>query len=712
MPKIKIGISSAAALAVLALGLGSALLAQDVLDPTIIPKYEAALVIPPAMPAALKTFFLDYYEIAMRQFPQQILPSGFGPTTVWSYGPAGESGADNEGLHATAGGHYFYPAFTIEARNRKPVRVKWVNELKTGSGAYRPHLLPVDQTLHWANPPGGEMERDMRPTFTETPGPYTGPVPMITHLHGAVGVGDESDGYAEAWFLPAANNIPAGYATVGTWHAFFKAKAERRFGRPWGDGFTIFQYPNSQRAATLWYHDHTVGMTRANVYAGPAGFYLIRGGGEDRDLGFNPPSETLGVGVDPAQIITEVPVAIQDRSFKTDGSLFYPDSRAFFDGITGPYIPGSDLSPIWNPEFFGNTMVVNGQTWPYMNVEQRRYRFRLLNGCNSRVLILKFDHPDVRIWQIGTEGGFLPAPLDVAGFSVAGIDGAILLGLAERADLIVDFSGVPAGTSFELINLGPDEPFGGGIAGVDFPSADPNTTGQVLQFRVTAASGPDDSTPPQSMALPVIGRMNGGTVRPLALLEEMSMYPGFDGPREAVLGTMSGGVPTPKLWQDPITENPKVAETQVWEIYNFTADAHPIHVHEVHFQVVNRQALATDEAGETEVPATLVGSPQAPEPWEDGSFKDTVLAYPGQVTRIRARFALPGLFVWHCHIVEHEDNEMMRPFFIGGPIAKLFYELYIRRQGRTLFGGPGMGDARPELERSRPGVISRSLILR
>jgi FtsP/CotA-like multicopper oxidase with cupredoxin domain len=128
---------------------------------------------------------------------------------------------------------------------------------------------------------------------------------------------------------------------------------------------------------------------------------------------------------------------------------------------------------------------------------------------------------------------------------------------------------------------------------------------------------------------------------------------------------MSGGVPTPKLWQDPITENPKLGETQVWEIYNFTADAHPIHVHEVHFQVVNRQALATDEAGETEVPATLVGSPQAPEPWEDGSFKDTVLAYPGQVTRIRARFALPGLFVWHCHIVEHEDNEMMRPYRIG-----------------------------------------------
>ncbi len=676
--------------AVLALGLGAALAAQELLDSASIPKYQAGLVIPPAMPARAKLFFLDYYEIAVRQFKQQILPLGFAlPTTVWSYGPAWESAADNEGLHATAGGHYFYPAFTIEARSKKPVRIKWVNELKTGSGAYRPHLLPVDPTLHWANPPGGMMGRDMRPEFTDTPGSYTGPVPMITHLHGAVGVGDESDGYTEAWYLPAANNIPAGYATVGTWHQFFKVKAQLKFFQRWGDGYAVFQYPNDQRAATLWYHDHTLGMTRLNVYAGPAGFYLVRGGTQDLALGYNPPSETLGVGVDPSRIITEVPIAIQDRSFKTDGSLFYPDTRNFFDGIAGPYMPFSDISPIWNPEFFGNAMVVNGQTWPYMQVEQRRYRFRVLNGCNSRVLILKFNDPNVRVWQIGTEGGFLPVPLDVAGFNVGGVEGGILLGLAERADLIVDFTDVPAGTSFELLNFGPDDPFGGGIAGTDFESADPATTGKVMQFQVTMASSPDSTTPPQNLILPPISQVRGGTVKSLALLEMMSMYPGLDGPSEAVLGTMSGGVPTHKMWMDPITENPHLGETQIWEFYNFTADAHPIHVHEVHFQVVNRQGLATtpDEEGEpvVNVPAVPVGPLQSPEPWEAGSFKDTVLAYPGQVTRVRARFQHPGLFVWHCHIVEHEDNEMMRPFFIGGPLIKLPYHFYIKKLGRNLF---------------------------
>jgi len=671
--------------AVLALGFGAELAAQDPLDATLIPKYASALVVPPAMPAKAKLFFVDYYEIAVRQFQQHILPPGYGPTTVWSYGPAWEAAADNEGLHATAGGHYFYPAFTIEARSRKPVRVKWINELKTGSGAYRPHLLPVDQTLHWANPPGGEMGRDMRPTFGSTPESYTGPVPMITHLHGAVGIGDESDGYTEAWYLPAANNIPAGYARTGTWHQFFKIKAQIKFRQRWDDGSAVFQYPNDQRAATLWYHDHTLGMTRVNVYAGPAGFYLIRGGTQDLALGYNPPGETLGVGVDPSRIITEIPIAIQDRSFNPDGSLFYPDTRSFFDGIAGPYVPFSDISPIWNPEFFGNAMVVNGQTWPYLDVEQRRYRFRLLNGCNSRVLLLKFNDPNVRVWQIGTEGGFLPVPLDAAGFNVGGVEGGILLGLAERADLIVDFTNVPAGTSFELLNYGPDDPFGGGIAGVDFDSADPETTGKVMEFRVGPISSPDPTTPPQNLILPPIAQVKGGTAKPLALLEMMSMYPGFDGPAEAVLGTMVGGAPVHKMWMDAITENPLLGQTQVWEFYNFTADAHPIHLHEVHFQVVNRQDLALDGLGEVITPVALVGAPRGPEPWEAGSFKDTVLAYPGQVTRVRARFQHPGLFVWHCHIVEHEDNEMMRPYFIGGALIKLPYHLYIRRLGRSLF---------------------------
>jgi hypothetical protein len=170
-------------------------------------KYQMPLIIPPAMPRTGEINVqgaVDYYEIAVRQFQQQILPPPLPPTTVWSYGSANHSDSFN------------YPAFTIEATWHKPARVKWINDLKDPvTGNYLPHLLPVDPTLHWANPPGGTDGRDMRPTFTETPGPYTGPVPIVTHLHGGHS-SQESDGYAEAWYLPAADNIPAGYATEGT----------------------------------------------------------------------------------------------------------------------------------------------------------------------------------------------------------------------------------------------------------------------------------------------------------------------------------------------------------------------------------------------------------------------------------------------------------------------------------------------------------------
>jgi hypothetical protein len=238
----------------------------------------------------------------------------------------------------------------------------------------------------------------------------------VTHVHGAVGVADDSDGYAEAWYLPAAGNIPAGYATAGTWFQFFAAKAATNYGVTWEPGSAVFQYPNKNRASTIWYHDHTLGMTRLNVYAGPAGFYLIRGGpaGDDEVLDSSTGATALLPGPAPKEndkfppnkTYYEIPIAIQDRSFNTDGSLFYPATRAFFDETTGPYRPDSDISPIWNPEFFGNMIMVNGNTWPFQTVEQRRYRFRFLNGCNSRFLILDFNLiPGVEVWQIGNEGG-------------------------------------------------------------------------------------------------------------------------------------------------------------------------------------------------------------------------------------------------------------------------------------------------------------------
>jgi FtsP/CotA-like multicopper oxidase with cupredoxin domain len=638
-----------------------------------VPKYGTPMLIPPVMPKAAKIQErmgknIDYYEISVKQFAQQILPAGFPATPVWGYGAVASASKNGLLLHNA-------PSLTIEAKWRTPVRVKWINDLVNVDGTYVPHLLPVDQTLHWANPPGGIADRDTRPGFAVTPGRYMGPVPVVTHVHGAVGVGDESDGYAEAWYLPAAVNIPSGYAREGTWYDFFAGKAAANFGVEWGPGFATFQYPNENRASTIWYHDHALGMTRLNVYAGPAGFYLIRGGpdGDDAvvDTRYGTPAVFPGPApkandkFPPNKTYYEIPIAIQDRSFNEDGSLFYPHTRAFFDEIAGPFIPFTDISPFWNPEFFGNMLMVNGNTWPFQTVQRRRYRFRFLNGCQSRFLILDFSNiPGVEVWQIGNEGGFLESPVNLT----ASNDNRLLMGLAERADLIVDFTFVPTG-HYVLRNVGPDEPFGGGVPGVDFDVADPATTGQILQFRVVPAVEPDLTTPPEFLRLPDLTPLPPPAVtRPLALLEEMSaFFP--DAPSEALLGTVSGdpnaspGVWTKRFWMDAVTENPAVGATEVWEMYNATGDAHPMHIHEVVFEVLDRQDIVVNE--ETEEVQVAPGSvPIPPEPWETG-FKDTVIAYPGQVTRVRAQFSTPGQFVWHCHIVEHEDNEMMRPYRIG-----------------------------------------------
>jgi spore coat protein A, manganese oxidase len=648
------------------------------LDPLAVPKFVTPLLIPPVMPKAgtIKQRGgknIDYYEISMKPIAgQQILPAGFPTTPVWGYGSVNGAGSKNPLLLHNA------PSLTIEAKAGTPVRIKWINDLKDANGNYLPHLLPVDQTLHWANPPGGTSGRDTRPSFTSTPDPYTGPVPIVTHVHGAVGVGDESDGYAEAWYLPDLGaNLPAGYADRGTWYDFFADKAADGYGATWGPGFATFQYPNANRASTIWYHDHTLGMTRLNVYAGPAGFYIIRGGPDDTVLDSRTGLGAMLPGPAPKdgdkfpsnKTYYEIPIAIQDRSFNADGTLFYPNTREFFDTIVGPYIPNGDMhgqfSPIWNPEFFGNMIMVNGNTWPFQTVEQRRYRFRFLNGCQSRFLILDFSQiPGVEVWQIGNEGGFLSAPANITA-----LGNQLLLGLAERADVIVDFSNVPLG-NYVLGNLGPDEPFGGGVPVVDFPVSDPASTGQIMEFRVVPALALDPTTPPQFLQLPVITPLPAETVtRPLALIEKMGM--GYDaegsmvdGPVEALLGTVEAGTAVEKMWMEPVTENPPVGATEVWEFYNTTGDAHPMHVHEVVFEVVNREGLVLDENGEVLQPIQLDGVITPPEPSETG-FKDTVIAYPGQVTRIRAQFNTPGQFVWHCHIVEHEDNEMMRPYRIG-----------------------------------------------
>jgi FtsP/CotA-like multicopper oxidase with cupredoxin domain len=642
------------------------------LDPSDITKYVTPLLIPPVMPKAGTSMGgkrIDHYEISMRQFQQQILPAGMPKTTVWGYGAV--KSASKRGLLV-----HNAPSLTIETRWNRPVRIKWINELVDADGNFLPHLLPVDPTLHWANPPQGSDAaygsgpRDSRPTFTVTPGRYTGPVPIVTHVHGAVGVGDESDGYAEAWYLPAAHNIPAGYASEGTWYDFFAGKAAEQFGATWGPGFATFQYPNKQRESTIWYHDHALGMTRLNVYAGPAGFFMVRGGPDGEKAIVDGRTGTTAVLPGPAPIegdafpsnktYFEIPIAIQDRSFNMDGSLFYPDTREFFDEFTGPYIPESNVSPIWNPEFFGNTIMVNGNTWPYQTVQKRRYRLRFLNGCQSRFLILDFCHiPGVEVWQIGNEGGFLAAPVNLT----ADNHNRLLMALAERADMIVDFTNVAVG-NYVLHNVGPDEPFGGGEPPDDFDRADPDSTGQIMQFRVVSAAAADPSTPPQYLVLPPITHLpNESVTRTLALIEMMSNV--HDGPSEALLGNVENGVAEHKHWSDEVSENPSVGATEVWEYYNFTADAHPMHIHEVAFEVVDRQRIEfTQDEMDHIHDVEPVGSKRPPEEWESG-FKDTVISYPAEVTRVRLRFTNPGQFVWHCHIVEHEDNEMMRPYRIG-----------------------------------------------
>jgi spore coat protein A len=608
--------------------------APPLLDPATIPKYGEPLLIPPAMPPAGSAGKgeVDVYLIGVREFKQQVLPPPLPKTTVWGYG----STARDDSFH--------YPSFTVNARIDRPVRVTWINQLVDKQGNFLPHLLPVDPTLHWANPPGGKAGRDSMPKFTSTPDRYRGPVPIVTHLHGG-NINEESDGYPEAWYLPAAQNIPANFATVGTFYDEFRAKFEAKYEIKWGPGTATFQYDNNQRATTLWFHDHSLGITRLNVYAGPVGFYLLRGGPSDLPPGVLPgPAPALGDP--PGTRYYEIPTVIQDRSFNPDGSLFYPASRGDF---AGPFIPTTDVPPIWNPEFFANTMVVNGQTWPKLNVEARRYRFRFLNACNSRFLILKIAADPTKrpataalpIWQIGSDGGFLPKPVPHE---------QVPMDNAQRVDAIVDFTNIPVGTNLYLINEGPDSPFQGGTP----TPADSATTGQVLKFVVVPRVGDDTSVPPKQLHLPAFTPIGPATnTRQLSITEQISAVPGA-GPVSSMLGTVSAsGAAVPLGWHDPITENPAVGSIEVWEFHNTTMDSHPIHVHKVQFQVVGRGP----------------DGKQPPTPGESG-FLDTVTALPGDITRVKIPFDRPGRFVWHCHILEHEDNEKMRPYQIGprGPV--------------------------------------------
>ncbi|WP_405095332.1 multicopper oxidase family protein [Micromonospora sp. NBC_01412] len=603
------------------------------LDPRGIPKYVTPLPVPRTMPRDLGGPDADEYAVAVRQFRQQVLPRSLPPTTVWGFGSAAHPGS------------FRYPGPTIEARAGRPVRVTWLNQLLDRRGRHLPHLLPVDPTLHWANPAGGDEGRDHAGHFRRTPGPYLGPVPIVVHLHGGHNR-QECDGHPEAWYLPSCRDLPSGYARYGSSYREFGDRYADYRGTRWSPGAATVEYANDQRATALWYHDHALGLTRLTMYAGPIGLYLLRGGDADLPPGVLPGAATgqpIGPAGGSARGHHEIPLVIQDRSFTADGSLHYPASRAEFDGRPGRYAPETDVPPMWHPAVFADTIVVNGRTWPVLEVERRRYRFRLLNGCNSRFLLLSVAaHPTVRparpavpFWQIGSDGGFLPAPVRL---------GKLPLGGGSRVDAVVDFSDVPAGTELYLVNEGPD-----GLPGrpeADFEPADPDTTGQVLKLVVTEATGPDRSVPPDQLDLPSSRPLGPAErVRRLSLNETMSTSPGA-GPVAALLGTVDrDGRAVPLRWNAPVTETPRLYGTEVWEFHNFTPAAHPIHLHQVQFELVGRGPTGQ----------------QPPGPAERG-WLDTVAVFPGEVTRIKARFDLPGRFAWHCHLLEHEDNEMMRPY--------------------------------------------------
>jgi spore coat protein A, manganese oxidase len=430
------------------------------------------------------------------------------------------------------------PGPTIETRSGRGLLVEWVNELPER------HLLPIDRTLHGA---GGDQPE----------------VRAVVHVHGAKAP-PASDGYPEDWFPPGRS--------------------------------ALLHYPNQQDAATLWYHDHAMGLERLNQYAGLLGCFLVRDDVED------------ALGLPKGR--HEVPLVLCDRFFDADGQLRYPTS-------------GDPMAP-WVAEVYGDASLVNGKLYPFLDVEPRSYRLRVVNASNARTYTLSLAAEGDRsrphlFHQIGSDQGLLPAPVPLT---------SVALAPAERADLVVDLDGL-AGRSVVLWNHG-------------VPLA---------QLRV--ATGPRARPAPLPAVLRSVARLApsaAARTRTLTLEE-------FHDPSARRMLMLLGG----KRWHDPVTEKPELGTVEVWELLNLTDDAHPIHLHLVRFQVVDRQLFDADEY-QTSSKLTWLGPPVPPPPGEAG-WKDTVVASPGMVTRIITRFeGYAGRYAWHCHVLEHAANEMMRPF--------------------------------------------------
>ncbi len=456
-----------------------------------------------------------------------------------------------------------YPGPTIEALQNRPIGVRWENHLPAR------HLFEIDGRIHGAGPPAPAVR-------------------TVPHLHGSR-TQSVSDGLPEKWFTPGAS--------------------------------ALYFYPNCQQPATLWYHDHAVGVTRLNVYAGLSGFYLLR---NEEERKMNLPSGDY-----------EIPLLLQDRTLDEQGQLAYVPTME----------SGEQLPPgVWGPEFFGELPIVNGAIYPYLEVEPRRYRLRVLNGANSRFFHLYLnlaeratDIPSlVAFHQIGTDGGLLANPVAL---------NKLLLAPAERADLVVDFSGLQG----RIVTLANDAP-------APFPGWDQINSRhpklyELMQFRVTRPLSSKES----SFSMPTPMDQRGLDESKSVMTRDFVLSEKMDGH-----GRSLGVRINDKGYDDPVTERVTLGSTEKWRFINTTDDAHPMHLHLVQFKILERQGFnqATVGAGALE----LLGSPRPPAANEAG-WKDTAVVQPRDVLTILVRFdGFAGRYVYHCHMLEHEDNDMMRPY--------------------------------------------------
>lgn len=460
------------------------------------------------------------------------------------------------------------------------------------------------------------------------------PVPIVTHVHGAE-VPSGSDGGPNEWFTPNGLHGPDYYTY-----------------EPTANNSAVYYYPNEQNEATLWYHDHAMGATRINVFSGLAGYYIL-----------TDPADTLHASIPAAFSVYDVPIAIQDRAFYADGSFRFD--------VDPP--PNPDVHPYWVPEYFGDTFMVNGKTWPYLNVSQTLYRFRLLDGCNARFLDLTLVDLDnanatVPFTVIARDQGYLNSSVT---------ENNIVMGPGMRAEILVDFTGIPAGHRILMKNSA-NAPYPNGGAVIV------GRTDEVMQFVVQGVAGPAYSPLPATLNPTLTGSVfptiSTPTVERVLTLTEVM---GMGGPLEVLIDGQG--------FDNAIAELPVEGTTEIWRITNPTADAHPMHWHLVQFQLLSRQPfntttyLADWEALNGPAPlnhptinvgnlASYYTGPAVGPNADEKGWLDTVTMLPGEVSTIIVRYkqqsGQPYVFdptvgqgyVFHCHIVDHEDNDMMRPY--------------------------------------------------